>query len=198
MPSLPPGFANPVLSAQSTFRCIMDALARPATVRILPEHLLAPRPLSCGAAAVALTLCDHDTPVWLDAPLAAAPNVVSWLRFHTGATVVAKPAEAAFAVIGAPAQAPPFDAFALGTAEYPDRSTTLILQIDSLTQGQPLTFVGPGIRQGALLRARPLPHDIRKRLAANRALFPRGIDLVLVTETAIAAIPRSARLTDKD
>ncbi len=33
-----------------------------------------------------------------------------------------------------------------------------------------------------------------ERLAANRALFPRGIDLVLVTDDAVAAIPRSTHV----
>ena len=37
---------------------------------------------------MALTLCDHDTPVWLDPVLAASEAVAGWLRFHTGAPLV--------------------------------------------------------------------------------------------------------------
>ena len=125
-------FADPVLTAQSAFRAIMDAVARPGTVRSMAGWLSAPAPLSPGAAAIAMTLFDQDTPVWLDHWLAAVPEVGAWLRFHTGAAVVAESCRSAFASFPIPAQLPPFDAFQLGTPEYPDRSTTLVLQVDMI------------------------------------------------------------------
>ena len=76
------GFAEPVLAAQTTFRTVMDALARPGSVRRL-AGVAAPAPLSPSAAAIALTLLDYETPFWLDAPLAGAPEVVRFrLRQH--------------------------------------------------------------------------------------------------------------------
>ena len=39
----------------------------------------------------------------------------------------------------------PFDRFALGTSEYPDRSTTLVLQVDRFGGGEGLSLAGPGI-----------------------------------------------------
>ena len=196
--TLAPAFADPVLSAQSTFRSIMDAMAKPGTVVGLGEPLEAPAPLSRGSAAVALTLCDQDTPVWLDPMLAAGSEVAYWLRFHTGAPVVSEPSQASFAILADPAKAPPFDAFALGTAEYPDRSATLIFQVDRFARGAALTLTGPGIKGRNTLRAEPLPADFRQRLAANRALFPCGVDLLLVTDAAVAALPRSAILVEED
>lgn len=188
-----PGFADPILSAQSSFRAIMDAIARPGMIVALTESVTAPRPLSRAAAIVALTLCDQDTPVWLDAGL-AAPEVAYWLRFHTGAPITSEPQRAAFGFLADPQNAPAFAAFAQGTAEYPDRSSTLILQVKSLEDGPSLALCGPGVKGQSTLRARPLPQDFVRRLAANRALFPRGVDLLLVTDTAIAALPRSVRL----
>src|SRR5690349_16386388 len=138
-------FADPVLQAQSTFRAILDALARPGTVQTLGEAVAAPPPLSAGAAAVALTLCDHDTPVWLDAGL-RANDVADWLRFHCGCPIVESPRDAAFALVADVENLPPFDAFNLGTAEYPDRSTTIVLQVESFESGIDLAFEGPGIR----------------------------------------------------
>ncbi len=35
------------------------------------------------------------------------------------------------------------------------------------------------------------------RLAQNHALFPRGIDLLLATDDAVAALPRSVRVTQE-
>jgi alpha-D-ribose 1-methylphosphonate 5-triphosphate synthase subunit PhnH len=191
----PSGFADPVLSAQSVFRAIMDAMARPGSIRSIEGPVSAPAPLSMGAAATALTLLDQDTPVWLDGVLASGPEVADWIRFHTGAPIVADASRAAFAFVGNAAQLLPFDAFDPGTPEYPDRSTTLVLQVETFTHGLPLTLTGPGIRGGQVVRAHPLPDDFSERLAANRRLFPRGVDLLLVCGNAVAALPRSVHVT---
>ncbi len=96
-----------------------------------------------------------------------------------------------------PQALPALDRFAFGSNEYPDRSTTLILQVESLTQGQPFELRGPGIEGTAMLRASIQPADLFERLAINAALFPRGIDLVLVADDAIVALPRTTRLAAK-
>ncbi len=194
MTTIAPGFSDSVLGAQNVFRAVMDALARPGTVRAVAGLATAPPPLRPCAAGIALALADYDTPIWLDSPLAAAPDVAAWLRFHTGAPVTADPARAAFAFVADPANAPPFTAFALGTPEYPDRSTTLVLQVERLGGGPRLTMSGPGIAGSREFCASPLPDDFAERLSANRALFPRGVDLLLATEGQIAALPRSVRL----
>jgi alpha-D-ribose 1-methylphosphonate 5-triphosphate synthase subunit PhnH len=190
------GFADPVLSAQSTFRAVLDAMARPGSVQPLAAAVAPPRPLTAGAAAIALTLCDHDTPVWLDATLRASDDVAAWLRFHCGCEVVDAPAGAAFALAADAGALPAFDSFNLGSADYPDRSTTLVLQVHKLEAGAGLALRGPGIRDVSHLLAEPLPADMTARLAQNRALFPRGIDLLLATDAAVAALPRSVRIAE--
>jgi alpha-D-ribose 1-methylphosphonate 5-triphosphate synthase subunit PhnH len=194
------GFQQPVFQAQSAFRAILDALARPGTVQRLGavqrsgDAVEAPAPLSAGTAAVALTLCDHDTPVWLDGGLRSNDEVAQWLRFHCGCPLVENPRDAAFAFASDIGNLPPFEAFGLGTAEYPDRSTTVVLQVESFERGTKLTLEGPGIRGRTSFSAEPLPQDIAARLAANRALFPRGVDLLLATASAVAGLPRSVRI----
>jgi alpha-D-ribose 1-methylphosphonate 5-triphosphate synthase subunit PhnH len=187
-------FANPVLATQSTFRAIMEATARPGKIRRIEGIASAPRPLSAAAAAVALTLLDHDTPVWLDPGLAATPAVADWLRFHAGAPIVSDSNKSAFALVCDPRRLPALDAFHLGTPEYPDRSTTIIVQAETLMDGRLLVLSGPGIDGRRHLRAAPLPDDMAERLIANRTLFPRGIDLLLVTDREVAALPRSVRI----
>ena len=86
---LPPGFVDKVLSAQSTFRSVMDAMARPGSVRRIVPGAGTPGPMMRGTAAIALTLFDHDTPIWLDAAMSATPDAAKWLKFHTSAPVIA-------------------------------------------------------------------------------------------------------------
>src|SRR5262245_15216225 len=85
-------FPAPVLASQAAFRALMDALARPGTVRPLTPAAAAPPPLSATAAAVALTMLDYETPVWLDAPLAQSSQVADWIRLHVGARDARSPA----------------------------------------------------------------------------------------------------------
>jgi alpha-D-ribose 1-methylphosphonate 5-triphosphate synthase subunit PhnH len=184
-------FPAPVLASQAAFRAMMDVFARPGTVKPLTPAAAAPPPLSATAAAVALTVLDYETPVWLDAPLAQSAQVADWIRLRAGARVTSDPSEAAFAFIADPIHAPAFDGFSLGTPEYPDRSATLVLQVESFGTGQRLLLAGPGIADVQSFSAQPLPPDFPARIAANRALFPRGVDVILVSPDAVAALPRS-------
>jgi alpha-D-ribose 1-methylphosphonate 5-triphosphate synthase subunit PhnH len=187
-------FADPVMAAQAAFRVVLDATARPGKIVAVTQPLAPPAPLAPGAAAIALTLCDHDTPVWLDAPLSAAGAVSEWLRFHTSARIVDDAANAAFAFVADAAALPPLDGFNPGTLEYPDRSTTIVMQVASLAAGAELVLSGPGISGRHPVRIAGLPADLTERLAANRRLFPRGVDLLLVCGAEVMALPRTTQV----
>ena len=192
---LPAGFADKVLSAQSTFRSVMEAMARPGSIQRVTASVGTPRPMMRGTAAIALTLFDHDTPIWLDAKMSETVDVAKWLKFHSGAPIVADSSICSFALIADAGALLDLSRFALGSNEYPDRSTTLILQVASLTEGPAYELRGPGIDGVAILNATLEPRDLFDRLAINAALFPRGIDVVLVADDAIVALPRTTRLT---
>ena len=189
------GFADKVRSAQSTFRAVMDAMARPGTVQRIAAWLDAPPPLTAATAAIALTLFDHDTTIWLDGAFAGSPHVARWLRFHTSAPITTEARFATYALIGDPLALPDLDGFALGTDEYPDRSTTLILQLETLTKGPTLHLTGPGIKDSAILQATGLPTDLAAQRAQNQKIFPRGVDFLLVAGDGVAALPRTTRVT---
>ena len=191
---LPAGFADKVLSAQSTFRSVMDAMARPGSVARIAAAVGTPAAMMRGSAAIALTLFDHDTPVWLDPAMSETPEVTKWLKFHCGAPVISDSSICHFALIGDPRSLSALDRFAFGSNEYPDRSTTLILQLESLAAGPALRLTGPGIRDSEMLRVTGLPGDLADRLERNRKLFPRGVDLILAAGDSIAALPRTVRV----
>ncbi|MEO1491268.1 MAG: phosphonate C-P lyase system protein PhnH [Pseudomonadota bacterium] len=181
---LAPGFAQPPLDAAACFRAALQAMARPGTVHSAAPAGV-PSGLSPAASALALTLLDHETPVWL-APSVATETVRTWLAFHTGAPVTPRREDANFA-IGPWDEMAPLAEFAVGTPEYPDRSATLIVEVADLGTTHRLT--GPGIEDTAHL-THPDPAFAR----ANAALFPCGIDLFLTAGDRLAAIPRTTRV----
>ncbi|EKF20130.1 phosphonate C-P lyase system protein PhnH [Nitratireductor pacificus] len=192
------GFKDPVFDAQTMFRAIMQAMAEPGTVHHGIALTKPPAPLTPEAAGVALTLCDQDTPVWLDPALQADEAVGAWLAFHTGAPIANTPADAHFALVADPENLIGLENFAQGSQEYPDRSATLVLQVASLTGGAELLLEGPGIQHQARLSPRPMPRHFARQWAQNRARFPRGIDIVLVSREGLAALPRTTRIADQE
>ena len=191
---LAPGFADPVEEATGTFRHLLDGMARPGTIHGMdgPE---APPPLASGLWAVALTLIDMETSVWLD-PAADNAAVRSALAFHCGCPIVDDPAMAAFALIATPKTMLPLDAFNQGVPDYPDQSTTLLLQVDRLDTAGPLELRGPGIEETARLGIDGLPDGFWNEVAANHRRYPLGVDMIFATGDAIAALPRSTAIEE--
>lgn len=178
------GFADAPVQAARAFRAILEAMARPGTIHPV-AGARPPAPLSPAAGAVLLCLCDSATPLHLAGP-ADCPGLRDWIAFHIGAPLVAA-GEAAFAV-GRWADLMPVGRFAVGEPDYPDRSATLVVEMDRLT-GEGPALSGPGIATTARLN---LPETAAFR--ANRALFPLGFDTIFTCGDRIAALPRSTRV----
>src|SRR5262249_43118217 len=96
-------------------------------------------------------------------------------------------------IIGNPRNTPAFAEFALGSDEYPDRSVTLVLQVDRFA-GPSFHVRGPGIKSVRTFAAETLPDDFAARVAFNRELYPRGIDLILVAGERVLVLPRSVHV----
>lgn len=186
--------AQLAIENQATFRTLMDCMACPGEIKTL-RCADAPPPLMVGSAAVVRSLADYETPVWGDAVL-AQPAVAAWIRFETGAPIVTEPQRATFALVGNGADLPDFAAFSAGSEDYPDRSATLIVQVERFS-GALLSLTGPGIQTERMLAAELLPADFVERWAANHAQFPRGVDVLLVAGDRIAALPRTVRVVRK-
>lgn len=183
------GFADAPRDAARGFRAAMTAMARPGEIVAL-TGAQAPAPVSQAAAVLLLVLCDPDTPVWLAASH-DTPALRRWIAFHTGAPVVGARDQAVFA-LGQWEALLPLEDFAIGTAEYPDRSATLIVEVADL-QAAGAVLRGPGIRGEARLT---LPDSAALR--ANHARFPLGWDMFVTAGSQLAAVPRSTRVTDPE
>ncbi|MHC1548619.1 phosphonate C-P lyase system protein PhnH [Phyllobacterium sp. K27] len=192
------GFTDTVLNSQEIFRALMDAMANSGRVLSVSDLALAPSPLSPVAASIAATLFDHDATVWCDKPVKASQDAIGWLKFHTGLELTNDPSHADFALVSDIATMPSFDAFAKGTSEYPDRSTTIILQVAGFDGPQKLTLEGPGIKDTQVFAPSEIPKMFMEQWTANRGAFPRGIDLIFAGNGALAALPRTTRISKKE
>jgi alpha-D-ribose 1-methylphosphonate 5-triphosphate synthase subunit PhnH len=191
------GFADPVFESQSTFKTLMDCMARPGTIASLKAPAAPPSPMGPGAGAIALTLCDHDTPVCLS-PAMIDAGVQAWLAFQTGALISGERTESDFAFFEQGAALPALSTFSAGTQEYPDRSTTVVVELPDLRGGPELLLAGPGIDGTVTINPRGLPPHFEKMWRDNAALYPRGVDVVLVCGADILCLPRTTAITSRE
>ncbi len=188
-----PGFADPVFDSQSIFRTVLDALSRPGRIGLMPIDLAVPDGLATASAGICLCLLDRDTTLWLDAPLRTVA-IESFLRFHTGCTITEDPKTAGFAILSALPDMAGIAAFNAGDAEYPDRSTTLIVQSAGLQDGTGARLTGPGIEHEHRLDVTGATPGLWDAVRTSNAQFPLGVDFLFVAGDRLAGLPRSVRV----
>lgn len=190
---LGPGFDDLALDAQRTFRRLMDAMAKPGHVVDIDVPVSPPVPGFEAAGAIALALLDFETPAWFSDD-EDGHRLANWLRFHCGCPITADPAAAAFA-LARPHTARRIDHYNAGSAKYPETSTTLLIVCPALTGGLAVDLAGPGIADPLSIAPAGLSADFWDAVAADRARFQLGVDLVVTCGTQIIGLPRSTRIS---
>ena len=202
------GFAEPAESSQQVFRALLDAMARPGRVHTLPPAAvqgMEPPVTARGLAASLLCLLDAETRVWLH-PAWPVHQLGAYLRFHTGAPIQLEAAHADFVVVDGrqaevgflPGLWTQLDA---GIDEAPQASATLVIELPVLSEQDPgrpaqhLLLRGPGIAHSQGLHLGGLGPDFWQARAALGPAYPCGIDLILCCGDAIAALPRTTRVS---
>lgn len=178
------GFADPAHDRARAFRACLEAMARPGRVQTI-TGAIPPAPLSAAAGAVLLTLADETTPIFLGRGH-DTEAVRKWIAFHCAAPIVG--AEDATFAVGIWEDLRPVSQFAVGTAEYPDRSASLIVECEDFDRDT-VRLSGPGIEtsQTALL-----PET--DAFVQNAAMFPLGFDSYFAAGNEIFALPRSTKV----
>lgn len=187
------GFTDAPAESAIAFRTLLNAMANPGQVQAQPLPLDPPAPMTANTTAAILTLVDNDTPLWL-CPTLGTGDIQSFLKFHTGAPITDDIAQAAF-VVATTETVPDLKSLPIGTAEYPDRSATLIIQAAGDASGATVTLSGPGIRDRQELSIAGLQDGFWQAAQLNNALFPLGADFIFACQDGIAACPRSVTIT---
>jgi alpha-D-ribose 1-methylphosphonate 5-triphosphate synthase subunit PhnH len=174
---------------------MLEAFSRPGVSTPIPElGVEGPDALPSEVLTLLISICDHDTPIWLDEDLRTSP-LARWLSFHCSAPTTIDPLQSSFAVLrGSSASSAMLDQFALGDVRYPERSTTVIFTCDDFTSGAPILLTGPGVGSHISVRPSGLPQDFLLMAQANNRMFPRGVDILLVAGAQLLGLPRSTIL----
>lgn len=186
------GFADVTHQSQRMFRQILSAMAEPGTI-MTTGAIESPPPISAATYQVCLALLDQETPVWIQPELFSS-EVSSSLRFHCGCRLVEDATQAAFVLMTSSGDGR-LDAFNQGSFEFPDRSATVIVEVESLADNGELNLEGPGIRGSRTVGIGGFDHGWVERLTRNRAAFPCGVDLILTCGNRLMALPRTTRLS---
>ena len=173
-------------------------MSEPGTLETLAVPVPPSDALGAALWGVVLTLCDLETRVWIAADL-DSPALRQALTFHTGARITDDPESADFALL-THESFDPQTSFALGSDTYPDRGTTLMVAVERLANVGPSMLSGPGIETTRALDIGDTAgcRALMDRLAANRASFPQGLDMIFGCGARLAAVPRSTRVTRAD
>ncbi len=200
------GFSHPAFGSQAIFRQVLQALAGPGSEHRLQHDAEWPGQGDEAAAVALLALLDADCRLWLSGGLRHGP-VAAWLRFHTGCQLVDHPGESQFAWFARGDQWPALTECATGTDQYPDQSTTCLLEASlGLVEGSttaapgeamaPSSWIlsGPGLQQPRTVVIAGLPADFAAQWQANHDSFPRGVDLLITSGPRLMGLPRSTRV----
>ncbi|MDR2300547.1 MAG: phosphonate C-P lyase system protein PhnH [Deltaproteobacteria bacterium] len=189
------GFGDYTLASQGVFRLALSAMASP-TKRFYFDFkslIKSQPPIPIGIAALALTLADHLTPLWLSPSLAQAEG---FLVFHSSAPIVREPEKADFVLAANLGEMPNLGDLNQGDPRYPDRAATVILggAFEKDDPGVGLTAFGPGLEGETEFENHGLSRDFVGQWALNRACYPLGVDVFLAGGDCLAALPRSLTL----
>lgn len=186
------GLDSSVHEAQQIFRLLMDAMAKPGLVVEVPSDVQFGE-VSAAVTQLLLTLSDNSTPCFLSQRYLNDDHFVENFRFHCAAPITQTRELADFALISGE-EATTFCGFAMGEGSYPDKSASIIIEVDSLESGIECLLTGPGIQTSSSANIKGLSDELLMALISGRGTFPQGVDLYLSSGHQIMAIPRTTRI----
>ena len=197
------GFAEPAACSQTVFRQALDALSLPGRLQHLDlsgpmQSMQAPQNAHPASAALLLALLDQDCKLWLSSGFDAS-DAATWLRFHTGCTLVSDSKEADFVWVASPLEMPAFEQLAQGSAEYPELSATCVVQVMGLAasdQAGAWCISGPGINGTGHLHVDGLAPEFTTQRRASQAHSPCGVDFLFTHGVSFVGLPRSTLIKD--
>ena len=185
-----------VFDAQKHFRVLLDAMARPGSIRFLGDvPLTSPKDLHGATALVGFALLNGDVTFY-----AKDDGVVSYLTVNT-TSQMASADVADFIFVKGDLRSPAVLAAKVGSLRYPEEGATVVVDVNTVTdevcdRALAVTLSGPGVATQKTVYVRGIDVAILSDFVSQNAEFPMGIDMILVDrDGAITCVPRTAKVT---
>lgn len=175
---------------QLTFRVLLNAMARPGSIDVVPLHD------SGGEYAAALSvmeaLVDHEVTFAL---VPERPELVDAVLRQTGSRLVALE-QAGYVLCEADTFSRVLDGAMEGSLEYPDHGATVVCRIASIREGGVLALRGPGIEDVTRIAIDGFTDEAIRLLAECNSHPPLGLDLIFVApDGRVVCLGRYTRIT---
>ncbi len=177
---------DPVADTQKCFRTLVSAMSRPGTVHETPTNP--------ADHAVLATLVDHEVSCY------TTDETIETALANEGRLTEASMAEADIVHATTPTDGD-VETLRRGSLTEPSDGATIVYRVTELTPepaAQPaattLSLSGPGINDEQRLAVEGLPASEAESIATAQSGYPQGVDAIVATDTALAALPRSIEL----
>jgi alpha-D-ribose 1-methylphosphonate 5-triphosphate synthase subunit PhnH len=195
-----------VHQTQRLYRKLLDAMARPGTVRSVADEYRG-LPFESGgetvAAAIALTLIDGEVAFSFDLGGSSPETLAEWIRKRTFGRITAPDkADYVFAP-GMPEETEIMQRYGrirTGSLMSPEDGATVLLLVSGFGRsgesGHGWTLTGPGIADETELSVTGLSPVWMELRGRWNELYPMGVDMILFSpDGELAALPRTTRCT---
>ena len=182
-----------VFDAQQHFRLILDSMARPGKINIIPAiEIDEPTGFNNASALIAFALLNTDASFCTTKGKAVA----AFIALHTSANK-AELQNADLVFVTGLEESDFIAQLKTGTLPYPENSATIIADVtfisnEPISNSLQITLKGPGVKETETVHVAGLNAAILDELKEQNFEFPLGIDLILTdSRNRMICIPRS-------
>ncbi len=186
-----------VFDAQAHFRILLDSMARPGSINTLDtKNLSVPDGLNAASAFIAFALLNSDVTFHLNNK---NETVEQYLKTNTFSQA-GNSMDANFIFLSGKDAADIIFQTSVGEPEYPEKSTTLIIDVASIQDHKQedslaIEVSGPGVKDTQTCFIQGLNKAILEALKEQNAEYPLGIDTIVTDQHGrLLCFPRTSRL----
>lgn len=188
-----------VFDAQRHYRIVLDSMARPGKINLLPSSIsLPPAGLNAASALVGFALLNADVSFCAVGP--DREELATYFTMNTASSGV-ESERADFIFLPKRQEASGLGNIKTGTLSYPEEGATVVADADEISYTHlagslGVTLKGPGVEGEKKVYVKGLHPSLLDTLKAQNMEFPLGIDAIITDkENHVFCIPRSNRFS---